>query len=82
MFLLNAAFYFEAPWSVMKAFIDPEAAAKIEILGSDFKAKLEIVLPAASSPGFLGGTCRSCPTPDCIPVVWRDDKARLKAANQ
>lgn len=79
MLLINAAFYFEAPWSIMKAFIDADAAAKIDVLGSSFMDKLEAIVPAASVPGYLGGSCRSCATPDCIPVVWRDEKAQKKA---
>jgi hypothetical protein len=31
MFIVNAAFYFEAPWALLKTFIDKESAAKIEV---------------------------------------------------
>jgi hypothetical protein len=80
MFLINASFFFEAPWTIMKGFIDKDAAAKIDVIGSDYKEKLESIVPSASLPAFLGGTCRSCASPECIPVLWRDEKARAKAA--
>ncbi len=42
MFIVNAAFYFEAPWALLKTFIDKESAAKIEVL----KALNVLSLPA------------------------------------
>lgn len=59
-FLINAPWGFSGAFSVVKGFMDPVTANKINILGSNYKKTLLEHVPAENLPAEFGGTCE-CP---------------------
>ncbi|TBU47765.1 CRAL/TRIO domain-containing protein [Dichomitus squalens] len=55
--IVNAPRGFTAIWNVMKPWIAKETAAKVTIMGSDYKSKLLDFIDADSLPTYLGGAC-------------------------
>ena len=55
--IVNAPRGFSAIWNVMKPWIAKETAAKVTIMGSDYKSKLLEIIDPENLPAFLGGTC-------------------------
>lgn len=55
--IVNAPRGFSAIWNVMKPWIAKETAAKVNIMGSDYKSKLLELIDADALPARLGGKC-------------------------
>ena len=55
--VLNAPSTFTAIWSVVKPWLSKETAAKVDILGSDYKDVLLDLVDPENLPSSLGGTC-------------------------
>jgi hypothetical protein len=65
--IINAPFLFRALWSVAKLFIEPETAAKYQIVGSSFHSTLEGVgISHATLPMALGGVAPNAPGQMCL----------------
>lgn len=60
-FIINAPWGFSTVWSVVKGWLDPVTAAKIDVLGSDYKAKLLEQISADNLPKEYGGACSCAP---------------------
>ncbi|KAJ3064260.1 cytosolic factor, phosphatidylinositol/phosphatidylcholine transfer protein [Podochytrium sp. JEL0797] len=76
VFIINAPFGFSTFWWCLSSLIAPETAAKFQILGSDYAAKLLEHIEARNLPAFYGGTCEcvgGCESSDCGP--WNDGSA-------
>eukprot|EP00898_Chlorokybus_atmophyticus_P001376 jgi/Chlat1/2239/Chrsp17S02783 len=74
MFIINVPWTFKQVWSIVKPWIDPKTASKIEVHGKDYKKALLEYVDESALPQFLGGTC-VCPGGDCLacePGPWRD----------
>jgi hypothetical protein len=56
-YIINAPWGFSAVWNVIKPWLDPVTVAKIDIPGSDWKAKLLAQIPAENLPKEFGGKC-------------------------
>ena len=57
--IVNAPRGFTAIWNVMKPWIAKETAAKVSIMGSDYKSKLLEIIDPENLPAFLGGDRKS-----------------------
>jgi hypothetical protein len=57
MFLLNTGFFFKAVWALVKGFIDPKTAGKIQMLGSSYQNELYKWADPENLPTLVGGTC-------------------------
>ena len=72
MFLLNTGFFFKAVWALVKSFIDPKTAAKIQMLGSSYKSELYKWADPENLPTLVGGTCTClcglCSPGHCTPL--------------
>ena len=55
--IVNAPRGFAAIWNVMKPWIAKETAAKVSIMGSDYRARLLELVDADALPARLGGAC-------------------------
>ena len=55
--IVNAPRGFTAIWNVMKPWIAKETAAKVSIMGSDYRARLLELVDADALPARLGGAC-------------------------
>lgn len=56
-YVINAPFLFSTIWSVIKGYLDPVTAAKIDIIGSGYKDKLLAQIPKENLPKEFGGEC-------------------------
>jgi len=57
-FIINAGWTFRSAWGLLKGFLDPKTAAKITVLGGDYKDELLKHIEPCHLPKFLkGGTC-------------------------
>lgn len=61
-YIINAPWGFSTVWSVVKGWLDPVTAAKIEILGSGYKPKLLENIAEENLPPELQGTCKCSPS--------------------
>ena len=59
-YIINAPWAFSAVWTVVKPWLDEVTVSKIDIIGTSYKDKLLLQIPAENLPKDLGGTC-SCP---------------------
>ena len=59
-FIINAPWAFTAVWQVIKPWLDEVTVGKIDIIGSPYKDKLLLQIPADSLPKEFGGAC-DCP---------------------
>ncbi|KAL2931396.1 Phosphatidylinositol/phosphatidylcholine transfer protein SFH11 [Bienertia sinuspersici] len=60
LFIVNAGSGFRVLWKALKTFLDAFTAAKIQVLGSNFRCKLIEVIDPSNLPSFLGGECLCC----------------------
>jgi hypothetical protein len=76
-YIINAPYLFSGVWSVIKPWLDPATAAKINILGYDYKEVLSKQIPVENLPVEMGGTCRcegGCQLSDAGP--WKHVEQR------
>ncbi|KAJ3081992.1 hypothetical protein HK100_009786, partial [Physocladia obscura] len=76
IFIINASFMFSAIWKVLTEIIAAETAAKVKILGTDYKAVLFEHIDKANIPQIYGGECvcqGGCEYSDAGP--WNDGTA-------
>jgi len=65
--VLNAPWVFHSVlWKIIKPWLDPVVAAKVQVYGSDFKEQLLKDIDADSLPEEYGGTCQC--QGGCIPM--------------
>jgi len=55
--IVNAPSTFTMIWSVIKRWISQETAAKVDILGHDYRSVLLTLIDAENLPTSLGGKC-------------------------
>eukprot|EP00252_Welwitschia_mirabilis_P003905 TRINITY_DN1399_c0_g1_i4.p1 TRINITY_DN1399_c0_g1~~TRINITY_DN1399_c0_g1_i4.p1 ORF type:complete len:641 (+),score=129.41 TRINITY_DN1399_c0_g1_i4:317-2239(+) len=75
MFIVNAGTGFKLLWSIVKGFLDPRTALKINVLDSDYQSELLKFIDASQLPEFLGGTCTCNQDGGCLfsdKGPWRD----------
>lgn len=56
-YIINAPWAFSAVWAIIKPWLDEVTVAKVDILGSGYKAVLLKQIPAENLPKEFGGTC-------------------------
>ncbi|CAM8918777.1 unnamed protein product [Rhodiola kirilowii] len=74
MFIINAGSGFRLLWNTVKGFLDPNTAAKINVLGNKYQNKLLEMIDASELPDFLGGNCTCSDQGGCM----RSDKGPWK----
>ncbi|CAM8921803.1 unnamed protein product [Rhodiola kirilowii] len=74
MFIINAGSGFRLLWNTVKGFLDPNTAAKINVLGNKYQSKLLEMIDASELPDFLGGNCTCSDQGGCM----RSDKGPWK----
>ncbi|KAG8934374.1 cytosolic factor, phosphatidylinositol/phosphatidylcholine transfer protein [Tulasnella sp. 418] len=57
-YIINAPYLFSTVWAFIKPWLDEVTVAKINILGSNYKAELLKQVPAENLPVEFGGTCQ------------------------
>ncbi|PIL36529.1 hypothetical protein GSI_00218 [Ganoderma sinense ZZ0214-1] len=57
-YIINAPWAFSTVWTFIKPWLDEATVAKIDILGSGYKDKLLLQIPAENLPKEFGGTCQ------------------------
>ncbi|XP_021766876.1 phosphatidylinositol/phosphatidylcholine transfer protein SFH11-like [Chenopodium quinoa] len=57
LYIVNAGSGFRALWKALKTFLDAHTAAKIQVLGTNFRSKLVEAIDPSNLPSFLGGEC-------------------------
>lgn len=86
IFLVNSPFVFRAAWAVVKPWIHPITAAKINIFGSvkdAVKKMAELGIPASSIPKWGGGTHDGLPIIDLLlKEISQSDEALGKKLEQ
>jgi hypothetical protein len=55
--IVNAPSSFTFIWSIIKPWLSKETAAKVDILGSDYRDVLLDLVDAENLPRMLGGSC-------------------------
>lgn len=61
-YIINPPFGFSTAWRVIRPWLDPVTAAKINVASGDGKKELLEQIPAENLPKDLGGNCEcSCP---------------------
>jgi hypothetical protein len=55
--VINAPSSFTLIWSIVKPWLSKETAAKVDILGSNYRTVLLSLVDAENLPKSLGGTC-------------------------
>lgn len=63
--IINAPASFTTIWSFIKPWLAKETLAKIDILGTDYRAVLLRQIPAENLPASLGGTCTCAEAGGC-----------------
>eukprot|EP01012_Entosiphon_sulcatum_P041168 TRINITY_DN54980_c0_g1_i1.p1 TRINITY_DN54980_c0_g1~~TRINITY_DN54980_c0_g1_i1.p1 ORF type:complete len:319 (+),score=33.35 TRINITY_DN54980_c0_g1_i1:474-1430(+) len=58
--VVNASFLFQTLWKAVRPFIDKDVAAKVEVLGGNYIARLLDFMDIRDVPDFLGGQCTTC----------------------
>ncbi|KMS65459.1 hypothetical protein BVRB_035780 [Beta vulgaris subsp. vulgaris] len=61
LFIINAPFVFRMLWGMIKPWLHPLTAARIQILGSDYLKQLQEVIDVDQIPRYHGGSCSCCP---------------------
>jgi len=56
-YIINAPYLFSTVWGFIKPWLDEVTVAKIDILGSDYKTKLLLQIPAENLQVDFGGKC-------------------------
>jgi len=57
LYIINAPKVFANIWSALKSHLDPRTVSKIEILDTNYQAKLLSIIPPENLPVELGGSC-------------------------
>jgi hypothetical protein len=82
MLIINAPMSFRGVWLAIRPWLDPQTRAKVEILGSNYHARLAELVDSDNLPSIFGGNCKcdgvyhngdSCFAP--VRVVQVDDAA-------
>lgn len=84
MFIINAGSGFRMLWNTVKGFLDPQTAAKINVLGNKYQSKLLEIIDASELPEFLGGTCTCADQGGCMRSdkgPWKDPEIMKKVQN-
>lgn len=68
--IINAPFYFQAVWSVVKQLLQPRTVNKVTLLGTKYMDELTKFVDEASIPEYMGGKCRNTLLDD--PGPWND----------
>lgn len=55
-FMVNTPWLFHTVWFVISALLPPRTLAKVNVMGTDALQTLQLEIPSASLPTFLGGT--------------------------
>jgi len=55
-YLINSGWVFSTCWRIIRTFLHPDTAAKVEVYGSDYKTKLTNE-GISQIPSFVGGSC-------------------------
>ncbi|KAI8633523.1 CRAL-TRIO domain-containing protein [Xylariaceae sp. FL1651] len=80
MYIINASFFQRGLWSVVKGFLDPVTASKIQVMGGDYKKTLLQQIPPENLPATYGGKCQcegGCELSDAGP--WQEDEWKRPA---
>ena len=78
-YIINASWAFSAVWAVIRPWLDEETAAKVEILGGEYKEVLLKQIPKENLPKAFGGECAcigGCSMSDAGP--WNVDGEKEK----
>lgn len=84
MFIINAGSGFRLLWNTIKSFLDPQTAAKINVLGNKYQSKLLEIIDASELPDFLGGTCTCADHGGCMRSdkgPWKDSEILKRVHN-
>ena len=68
--IINAPFYFQAVWSVVKTFLQPRTVNKVTLLGTKYMDELTQFVDIENIPEYMGGKCRNTLLDD--PGPWND----------
>lgn len=68
--IINAPFYFQAIWSLVKPLLQPRTVNKVTLLGTKYMDELLKYVDAESIPEYMGGKCRNTLLDD--PGPWND----------
>lgn len=60
LFLINCPFVFRVMWKVVKPWLHPITASRIEICGGSYLPKLQELIEDENIPRYLGGKCTCC----------------------
>ncbi|XP_024365554.1 phosphatidylinositol/phosphatidylcholine transfer protein SFH12 isoform X1 [Physcomitrium patens] len=83
LFIVNAGPGFKMLWSTVKGFLDPNTAAKIHVIGTNYQKKLLEIIDESNLPEFLGGGCNCQTEGGCLQSdkgPWKDSDI-LKVLN-
>ncbi|KAI1431244.1 CRAL-TRIO domain-containing protein [Xylaria sp. CBS 124048] len=75
MYVINTTRWQRTLWTVIRGFLDPVTASKIEVLGDNYKTALLKQIPAENLPSSFGGECQcenGCELSDAGP--WHDEQ--------
>lgn len=68
--IINAPFYFQAVWSLVKPLLQPRTVNKVTLLGTKYMDELLKYVDAENIPEYMGGKCRNTLLDD--PGPWND----------
>lgn len=68
--IINAPFYFQAVWSLVKPLLQPRTVNKITLLGTKYMDELLKYVDVDNIPEYMGGKCRNTLLDD--PGPWND----------
>jgi len=79
LFLINCPFVFRMMWAIIRPWLHPLTASRIEILGGSYLPKLQELCDDDQIPVYLGGACKCC---ENVPLekqmTARLDKIKMK----
>lgn len=68
--IINAPFYFQAVWSLVKPLLQPRTVNKVTLLGHKYMDELTKYVDIENIPEYMGGKCRNTLLDD--PGPWND----------
>jgi CRAL/TRIO domain len=68
--IINAPFYFQAVWALVKPLLQPRTVNKVTLLGTHYMDELTKFVDIGSIPEYMGGKCRNTLLDD--PGPWND----------
>lgn len=80
MYVINAGWAVTMVWKLVKVFLDPVTASKIDVIGSSYKSTLLQHITAENLPAMYGGQCQcegGCELSDAGP--WQEDEWKRPA---